>query len=579
MAITWVGAGAVALDASGGAGTTPALPSGFAADDILIAVVTDSSSSAPAAPSGWTRKAATALGVYWKRATGSDSAPVFSGGGTQKSVVGAWRGCIGSGDPFDAFGTQTQTFAPGDNTVAAITTTARSWVVMIANGAGGSLTPSSSAAPTNDVLSQSGSPAPNLGLLVNNATGTNSGGSTGTSTVTLGAGGSECWTQHFSLLAGAVTSSDSETLDLEEDSYAYGPLNILAQTDFQWNAFQQNAFQIYGGVVGGGGPSPQTDAKSETLTLSDSEAAAAKFAANDADTLTLSDATAAGLKTIAVDSDTLTLSDSLAAAAKFPAAVSDTITLSEAYDAFLQSGAGAQTADAAETVTLSDSMAASAVFAAAKSETVTLSEAETAQAKFAAVEAETLTLSDSEVARLLAGANWSETVTISDAYTARGAFGSTWAETLTLSDTSTATLSSPSGTLQTGVASETITLGESSAASLLSPQAYAATHSEALALADAYEATLLRAATYESLETLTLGESSAARVMLALPVTLAVGNHVNDGEYVQAQTAVQSLLDLHHQAPTVTGAKGGNAALASLLQALQQLGILRDGST
>lgn len=380
---------------------------------------------------------------------------------------------------------------------------------------------------------------------------------------------------------GAQTDSESETLDLEEASAAYGPLNVgpaTGQTDFQWNAFEQDAFQIYGGVVSSG-PSPQTDAKSETLTLSETVAAAGVFPAAKSETLTLSDTAAGGLKTSAVDSDTITLSDSLAAAAKFPATASDTITLSDGADAVVQSGAVAQTAIASDTVTLSDSMDAAAVFAAAKSETLTLSDAETAQAKFAAVEAETLTLSDSEVARLLAGANWAETVTISDAYTARGLFGSTWAETLTLSDVSTASVSSPSGTLQTAAESETITLGEASAAALSSPQAYAATHSEALALADAYEATLLRAATYESLETLTLGESSAARVMLALPVTLAVGNHVNDGEYVQAQTAVQSLLDLHHQAPTVTGAKGGNAALASLLSALQQLGILKDGST
>lgn len=93
---------------------TPGMPSGIAADDILLLFV-QSSNETITAPSGWTEIANSPQGqgtggtaganrgaIFWLRYTGSESAPTVSDTGDHTySVILAFRGCVNSGDPWD----------------------------------------------------------------------------------------------------------------------------------------------------------------------------------------------------------------------------------------------------------------------------------------------------------------------------------------------------------------------------------------------------------------------------------------------------------------------------------------------
>jgi hypothetical protein len=127
MAITFVNAGidSATLIASGGAGTgysvggsgdlNPPLPAGIANGDILICVLSsrDNIASTIDTPAGWNLKVQTingttnTLSVWWKRVSDytTETAPIITHGGTSgvcAAVVYAFRGCIDSGDPFNA---------------------------------------------------------------------------------------------------------------------------------------------------------------------------------------------------------------------------------------------------------------------------------------------------------------------------------------------------------------------------------------------------------------------------------------------------------------------------------------------
>lgn len=108
---TFVAAGTAA---TGIGDITPALPPGYAADDIhLLLVQSRPTDSAPAAPTGYgevtsSPKATAAstrdsrLSVFWKRSTASESAPtVVDVGDHLYGRILAFRGCLASGNPWN----------------------------------------------------------------------------------------------------------------------------------------------------------------------------------------------------------------------------------------------------------------------------------------------------------------------------------------------------------------------------------------------------------------------------------------------------------------------------------------------
>lgn len=110
---TWVAAGAVAGNSSGAmASISPALPAGWAQNDIFIVWITDFSNDL-VAPSGWTQVTnspghETNFAYYsymmWKRAGSSESAPTFTSASSNivQAQMYAFRGCTTSGSPIDA---------------------------------------------------------------------------------------------------------------------------------------------------------------------------------------------------------------------------------------------------------------------------------------------------------------------------------------------------------------------------------------------------------------------------------------------------------------------------------------------
>jgi hypothetical protein len=385
----------------------------------------------------------------------------------------------------------------------------------------------------------------------------------------------------------AAATVISETINLSDVSLGYGPVKIATQTAFQHSVYQPSAWQEYGGVAASTSPAIQ-----ETVSLSDVQAAAQGAGATEAETFTPSDAESSALATPATCSETATLSDAAGGAAKLAATEADTGTLSEASGSSVAAPVSLQ-----ETVSLSDSQAAALQAIATQAETASLSEAQAAAAGFALTQSEATTLSDSSTSQLAStgqSATYSETLTVSDAQSAAGGFALVASETVTISDLA-ATSESTAGTI-----SETLTLSDAQTAVLTSPattsvqetvslsdsaigvQLYAATEQEAIALSDSY-AGLVQTAFSGYSETTSVSDNYLAYVRLAgspiIPLRLGVGNHATDPEFSQAQNTLQQILDLHNTAPLVTGAKAGNEALESLLDALNKLQLIRDGTT
>src|SRR4051794_34425628 len=127
MAISFVNVGAIANGTSGN--VTPVLPASIVAGDILLLVVGSADNISVSLPAGWTKKVELnsstncRLTVAWARATGSDSNPQVThlAGNSIFGVIGAFRGCKSSGDPFtDA---QSQANAGTTTTITAPTIT------------------------------------------------------------------------------------------------------------------------------------------------------------------------------------------------------------------------------------------------------------------------------------------------------------------------------------------------------------------------------------------------------------------------------------------------------------------------
>jgi hypothetical protein len=132
--ITYVGAGAASVAASFSSPTGPvALPAGIVAGDILLMITADPSA---AAVSGWTVKSngtPYGLTVYWRRATGSDTAPTIPAVSENVAFIVAYRGCVSSGDPFEAF---SHNESPNGNVTTASVTTLSSNAMLVSVGFG-----------------------------------------------------------------------------------------------------------------------------------------------------------------------------------------------------------------------------------------------------------------------------------------------------------------------------------------------------------------------------------------------------------------------------------------------------------
>ena len=113
VAPTYQAAGTASFTATNGADLTPALPAGWAENDILLLLVARSDNTAITTPSGWTKltpsgaaetnTSAQIVSVYWKRATSGETAPtVTAGTGTvvRGARIFAIRGCPTGSDPF-----------------------------------------------------------------------------------------------------------------------------------------------------------------------------------------------------------------------------------------------------------------------------------------------------------------------------------------------------------------------------------------------------------------------------------------------------------------------------------------------
>lgn len=132
MAISLVSAGSFAA----GTGTvTPELPAGWQQYDILVLFIECASGDTPSVPDGYTDALSkvysgkTQLMVGWKRAGSSESAPTVPDAGNHTAAcIAAFRGCVRSGDPFNASATD-QEYAKS-SAMPSITTTVNGCMVV-----------------------------------------------------------------------------------------------------------------------------------------------------------------------------------------------------------------------------------------------------------------------------------------------------------------------------------------------------------------------------------------------------------------------------------------------------------------
>ena len=120
---TWVAAGTVS--ASTGA-ATPGIPTGTTTNDIML-LFAESNGQAISTPSGWAQidtqtTTGTRLSVFWKRATASESAPTVADPGDHVTArIHTIRGCVETGNPYNAF--QGGVEATSDTSLSATGTT------------------------------------------------------------------------------------------------------------------------------------------------------------------------------------------------------------------------------------------------------------------------------------------------------------------------------------------------------------------------------------------------------------------------------------------------------------------------
>lgn len=131
--------------ANGVGNITPALPTGWAVDDIFVLFV-ESSNEVITAPSGWTEApnspqgtgtaataASTRLGVFWRRAVGGDTAPTVTDTGDHTvGFIAAFSGCVTSGSPWDVTAGSVKSSTSTTGTIPGATTVTPQTLVVMA---------------------------------------------------------------------------------------------------------------------------------------------------------------------------------------------------------------------------------------------------------------------------------------------------------------------------------------------------------------------------------------------------------------------------------------------------------------
>lgn len=127
--------------ASGTGNITPALPSGWQADDILVMMV-ETADEAVTAPAGWTQAPnspvsqtnadVTRLTVFYRRAVGGDGNPTITDPGDHAGArIIAVSGCVTTGDPWDVTAGAPDNASTTTADIPTGTTTARNGLVVV----------------------------------------------------------------------------------------------------------------------------------------------------------------------------------------------------------------------------------------------------------------------------------------------------------------------------------------------------------------------------------------------------------------------------------------------------------------
>jgi hypothetical protein len=186
--ITYVGAGA---KASGTGAVTPALPTGWQANDIFL-LFCETANEAVTAPTGWTEVAsspqgtgtaggtsATRLTVFWRRATSSETAPTIADPGDHICAgILAFRNVVETGNPWDVTVGDVLTTASTSVTIPGATTTVPGCMVVVAVATGPDTTTAQCSGWTNTNLQ-------NLQELVDYYTNSGNGGGFGVAAGTM----------------------------------------------------------------------------------------------------------------------------------------------------------------------------------------------------------------------------------------------------------------------------------------------------------------------------------------------------------------------------------------------------------
>jgi hypothetical protein len=178
---TFVAAGTLA---SGTGNITPALPGGYAANDIFLLFVESANQTIAVPTAGWAEvtgspqgtgtaggTAATRLAVFWKRAIAGDTAPTVTDPGDHAvGRVLAFRGCVASGNPWDITAGDVDTTADTSGSIPGATTTSPDTLIVLAVSNGTDTTTAQASGWTNASL------AGILERIDSNATASNGGG-------------------------------------------------------------------------------------------------------------------------------------------------------------------------------------------------------------------------------------------------------------------------------------------------------------------------------------------------------------------------------------------------------------------
>lgn len=200
---------------------------------------------------------------------------------------------------------------------------------------------------------------------------------------------------------------------------------------------------------------------SESITLVETDAAAAVFGASRSEALTLAETNAGGLAFSVSREEAFALAETQTAIRTIPAVRSETLTLTDS-----QSALAVFSASHAEALALTDTETVLAVFAAALAETLAFADTDSVLATFQGVRTEAVSLVDSQTGELAGGpqeGSVSEALVLIDAVSAQVIFSGSLAEALALIEANSGSV------LKEGSVSEALILMASEAGTRVIP--------------------------------------------------------------------------------------------------------------